>query len=142
MPEDGDPRHPVWSVHRLILEHQLLEICNIPNPRLSILDVDAAATDVIRGLAQGWDQKTLCKWLTPPVCEPQQRAVFKALASWIFATQGVLSHIYQPVPSRRAVGDVSTDCESMSGLCVSLQLTLNGGRSDLGPSGLSGLDSS
>lgn len=79
------------------------------------MDVDTLATYVMRNLTQGWDQKTLRRWLYPPtVCRPQHDAVIESLASWVFATQGVLSHIYQPVLSLHGVAAVVTDRECQS----------------------------
>ncbi|POS71288.1 hypothetical protein DHEL01_v210319 [Diaporthe helianthi] len=105
MPNDGDPRHPVWSVCRPILAHQVLEICNLSHIRMIIgnVDVDVLVTVLIRNLANGWDQKTVCKQLTPPACEPQHHAIFKAFSSWLFATQGVLSNIYHSVLAECAI---------------------------------------
>ncbi|KAG8161344.1 hypothetical protein KVR01_009608 [Diaporthe batatas] len=108
MPPNSDPRHRVWSVHRQILGYQLVEKYNLSDPQLGITtkDVETVLTDIIRGLAQGWDQKTLRKELTPPVCLPLHRDILTDLSSWVFATQGVLSHIYQPIftPSAAEAG--------------------------------------
>lgn len=103
MSSDDFPRHPVWSVFPDVLEHQILQACRLC-PQFPINDdnLDKLVSVLTRKLALGCNQKELFRMMASCFGDPAYHVVVAELCSGLFAMEGVLSNMYQPLLSHLA----------------------------------------
>lgn len=103
MPSNDYPRHPVWNVFPEVLEHQILQACRLfPQFPISDDNLTKFVSVLTRKLALGCNQKELFRMMASCFGDLVYDAVVAELCSGLFAMEGVLSNMYQPLLSHRA----------------------------------------
>lgn len=104
---DNQPRRHVWDTFGYLLGHQLRLACTLSKPTIDVDEDDLADMlhHLIGNLARGFSQKEIYRTVAPCLRSSQQHAVFSEVCSWMFATEGVLSTLYQPLLSQHTAGE-------------------------------------
>lgn len=123
----GEPKHPVWDVFGYFLGSQFRQACSLSKPTIDMDDDDLKDIlhQLIVNLAHGGSQKEIYGTFAPCLESPQQHAVFTELCSSIFATEGVLSSLYQPLLSQDNMMEIGLDANERKYCVRALSIVLD-----------------